>query len=304
MIAALLYFTAAAAAAERFEFREPHMGTMFRIVLYAESREGAELAAREAFARVRQLDETLSDYRDDSELMRALPRAATGWVPVSVDLGRALAKSIEIGRISRGAFDITIAPLTTLWRKARKEGALPRSEQIAETRKRVGLSKIQFRDGRLKLLSDARIDFGGIGKGIAVDAAIEVLRSRGITRALVAGSGDIRALDPPPGKPGWKVGLAGNQDYVYLRNQAISTSGDTEQFVEIAGKKYSHIVDPCTGLGVTHRRLVTVIARDSATADALATAWSLRDFPFAGALRRVVDGGRVVASPGFPKGGS
>ena len=123
-----------------------------------------------------------------------------------------------------------------------------------------------------------RLDVGGIAKGYASQAAIDVLRQAGITRALVAGAGDIVVADPPPDAAGWTIGVAslnpaesGPVMYLLLRNAAISTSGDAERFVILGGHRYSHIVNPATGMGVEDRASVTVVAPDGGTADALET---------------------------------
>ena len=120
-----------------------------------------------------------------------------------------------------------------------------------------------------------RLDLGGIGKGYAADEAMRVLRRHNISRALVAAGGDIVAGDSPPGAQGWDVRIAGlsmreaHAGGLLLRNGATSTSGDAEQFVEIAGKRYSHVIDPRTGVGVTGRTSVTVVAPDGITSDAI-----------------------------------
>jgi FAD:protein FMN transferase len=119
-----------------------------------------------------------------------------------------------------------------------------------------------------------QLDFGGIAKGYAADECLVVLRSLGISRALVAASGDIAVGDPPPDKPHWRVeigALPGTKEkrVLLLTNSAVSTSGDAEQFVEIAGVRYSHVVNPKTGLGLLGRRSVTVVARQGIFADSL-----------------------------------
>src|SRR5262249_49041576 len=117
-----------------------------------------------------------------------------------------------------------------------------------------------------------------IAKGYASQAAIEVLRARGINRALVGGAGDIVVADSPPGAEGWTIGIAGLDPshgepkiHVLLRNAAISTAGDAERFVVIDGHRYSHIINPVTGMGIEDRASVTVVAPDGGTADALET---------------------------------
>ena len=123
-------------------------------------------------------------------------------------------------------------------------------------------------------MPDMQLDLGGIAKGYAADQALAVLRSHGLPRALVAASGDIAVGDPPPGKRNWRVAVgkldATNGEparILYLNNAAVSTSGDAEQFVEIGGRRYSHIVDPRTGVGLTERLQVTVIGRQATDTD-------------------------------------
>ncbi len=180
-----------------------------------------------------------------------------------------------------GAFDVTIGPVVRLWRRARRDRKMPAPDLLAEAKGRVGYRMVRLdRDARtVQLMKPGmKLDLGAIAKGYASDAAIRVLKRHGIDRALVAGAGDIVASGPPPGAVGWTVGIAPVESpdrtprrYVALRDAAISTSGDAERFVEIDGKRYSHIVDPRTGLGVVDRASVTVVAPDGATADALDT---------------------------------
>ena len=129
------------------------------------------------------------------------------------------------------------------------------------------------------LRPNMRLDLGGIAKGYAADAALKILKKRGMPRALVAASGDLAIGDPPPGEDGWKIGVTsidthGNEsaESLVLRNAGVSTSGDTEQAIEINGVRYSHILDPATGLGLTNRIQVTIVAPNATTSDGLATA--------------------------------
>ena len=270
------------AAEQRFEFTRPQMGVPFRLVLYARDEATASPAAEAAFARVADLNATLSDYDPDSELSRLGRTSGTGaWVPVSDDLWRMLAAGQRLSRETDGAFDVTVGPLVNLWRKARRERRLPAERLLAEARSRVGWPQLELdprrRAARL-LVPDMRLDLGGIAKGYAVDEALKVLRAHGIRAALVSGGGDLAVSDAPPGRPGWRIELPGPEEaaaapgFVRLRRAALATSGDLFQFVEVGGVRYSHIVDPRTGLGLTNRSLVTVIARDCQTADSLATA--------------------------------
>jgi FAD:protein FMN transferase len=265
----------------RFEFEEPHMGTKFRIVLHAKDRPTADAAAKEAFARVAELNRIMSDYLPDSELSKLCARSAktpAGPVPVSADLFKILARADEISRLSDGSFDVTVGPIIKLWRQARKDRRLPDPDVLKEALSRVGYRKMEL-DPKARTVSltvaGMQLDLGGIAKGHAADECLKIIAKHGITQALVAASGDIAVSDAPPGKPGWKVaigrlpGSTTETKHVWLKNAAISTSGDEIQFVEIAGTRYSHIADPKTGLGLTGRRRVTVIARRGIDADSL-----------------------------------
>jgi thiamine biosynthesis lipoprotein len=265
----------------RFEFVETHMGCSFNIVLYSTDEPSARSASKQAFARIAALDATLSDYQPESELSRLSLKAGGPPVSVSADLLDVLARSRSFYEKSGGVFDVTIGPVGRLWRRARRDRKLPDPQKMAEARALVGSNKMILDAGKHTVqLTKAgmKLDVGGIAKGYASQAAIEVLRSRGVVRALVAGAGDIVVSDPPPGTKGWTIGIAGlnpseagPETFVLLRNSAISTSGDAERFVVIDGHRYSHIINPVTGMGVEDRASVTVVAQDGATADALET---------------------------------
>jgi thiamine biosynthesis lipoprotein len=266
---------------QRYTFTEPHMGTTFRIVLYAPDEATAQKAAKAAFARVAGLNLIMSDYRPDSELMKLCEKAGGPPVEVSVDLFEVLKKSEEFARLTDGAFDVSISPVVRLWRKARRTREMPKAEEIKKALELVDYRKIKLdAKGRTVqlLLMGMLLDLGGIAKGYAADAALTVLRQHGITRALVAAGGDIAVGDAPPDAPGWKVGIAPLKNpqaepehYLLLKNAGVSTAGDSEQFVEIAGKRYSHIIDPKTGLGLVGRRSVTVVAPNATISDGLDT---------------------------------
>ena len=205
-------------------------------------------------------------------------------MPVSDDLWQLLRRADWLSRESDGAFDVTVGPVTKLWRRSRRRGELPPADRLEAARAAVGYRFVELDAAQPAIrLSrpDMRLDFGGIAQGYAADEAIEVLRELGIRSALVNASGDIAAAESPPGTPGWKIGIAPLEPggppsrFLFLKDAAISTSGDAFQYVTIGGQRYSHIVDPRTGLGLTTRSSVSVIARDCTTADGLATALSV-----------------------------
>jgi len=252
----------AATQTDRFEFHETEMGLPFRIVLYATSQKAAQDASAAAFQRVKQLNDIMTDYDESSELSRLSRTSGHNQsVPVSPDLWAVLARAQELARQSQGAFDVTVGPYVTLWRFARREGKLPDPVRLAKARLAVGYDKMQLDPARhaVKLLApNMHLDLGGIAKGYAVDQALKCLTSLGVASALVSGGGDMAVSGAPPGKQGWRIELppldASNAPpvrFVVLNHAGISTSGDLFQRLEIGGVRYSHIVDPRTGIGLT-----------------------------------------------------
>jgi thiamine biosynthesis lipoprotein len=192
---------------------------------------------------------------------------------------------LNVSKLSDGAFDVTVGPYIRLWRFARKRKVLPTPAEIEAARAAVGWRKLRL-DPRARtvtlLVPHMRLDLGGIGKGYAADAALRILKGRGIDRALVAASGDIAIGNPPPGQRGWRIGITpfggatnAAPPILLLHNAGVSTSGDTEQFIEINGVHYSHIVNPVSGLGLTNRIQATVIGPNATTTDSLDTTVSL-----------------------------
>jgi thiamine biosynthesis lipoprotein len=279
---------------QRYSRHEMHMGVDFEVVLYAPDERQATRVIDAAMARIAALDKALSDYALDSELSKLSATSAVAntqaepvafpAVKLSDDLWTVLAFSQQLSERSDGAFDVTIGPLTKLWRRARRQKTLPERELFDPAKAAVGHEFLQLdqsaQTARL-LKPNMRLDLGGIAKGYAADEALATVKRHGMSRALVRASGDIAAGDPPPGEVGWLVGIAPLDPdeppsrFVRLANRAVSTSGDSRQHLEIDGKRYSHIVDPRTGLGVVGRSSVTVIAPRSIAADSLATAASI-----------------------------
>ncbi|MBM4075881.1 MAG: FAD:protein FMN transferase, partial [Planctomycetes bacterium] len=268
---------------ERFEYAEPHLGTLVEITLYAPTEQVANEAAEAAYGRIEELNRILSDYNPDSEVMRLCRTSGTQTqVAVSSELFELLSDSQNISDRTTGAFDITIGPLVRLWRKARKEKRLPDPMDLEQARRLVHWKNIKLDpQGKTVELTQAgmSIDFGGIAKGYIAEQARQVIINQKFPKCLVAVAGDIAVGDPPPNKEGWRIGIAPLEKpdgppsrFVTLSNCSISTSGDAFQYIEIDGVRYSHIVDPTTGLGLTHRSSVTVIAKKGAIADGLATA--------------------------------
>lgn len=244
-----------------------------------------EAAAEAALAVFDDIDATMSDYNTESEVSRLSKKPSGVWHEVSPALATVLAASKEYATLSGGAFDVSVAPLIKLWRRARREQRLPTSAQIERARATVGndLWELDELGSRVRLAREGvRFDLGAIAKGYAIDRAFETLESHGFRSVLVDAGGDLRCGDAPADDPrGWRLGLAPTDAngvphrIVYATRIAVATSGDTERFVEMDGVRYSHIVNPATGYGLVGAPLVIVAASTAMEADALASTVSV-----------------------------
>ncbi len=259
------------------------MGSPLNITLYADGSTKAHQIATEAYKIADSLNLIYSDYLENSELNLLSKKSGINeFTKVSLALWDILNLSIKASQQSKGAYDITVGGIVKLWRKARKEKALPEKNILKKTLQNVGYQYliVDSITHSVKLLQpNTQLDLGGIAKGYVAQIMVDFCRKEGIEKVLVDAGGDL-AMVSQDDKP-WKIGVTiPNSEeliprYLILQNQAVATSGNMYQFVEINGKRYSHIVNPHTGLGVTHQRNVTVIAPDGATADWLATACSV-----------------------------
>lgn len=257
------------------------MGVSVAIQVYADDAALANQAADAAYARFKQLDRIMSDYDPDSELMRLCAHSGPGKpVAVSADLGHVLQRSQTLAEQSEGAFDVTVGPIVNLWRIARRKKVPPAPAQFRDALAKVGYRNLVFdpaaRTAELRA-PGMRLDLGGIAVGYAVDEAMAIFRAHRLSSVLIDASGDIAVGDPPPGRAAWRIEIEPLKDgaqvrqTLELKNCAVTTSGDTSKFVEFDGVRYSHIVDPRTGYGLTRRTSATVVAPDCITADSVAT---------------------------------
>lgn len=272
---------------KRFQFTENKMASPFTILFYhADSLEAVRIA-REGFTIVDSLAAIFTDYEEESELNRFCAKAApdADFTPLSQPLFDILHQSKNAHKISRGTFDITVGKLSRLWRQARRSGEWPRSEMVAEALDKSGMKYLQVdaktRSGRL-LKKGIQLDLGGIAQGYIADTIMRFLQTRGIENALIDVSGDIITRGHPPGKQAWVVAINTPHheeewlhDHLYMNDNAVTTSGDLYQYMEHEGKRYSHIINPSTGYGITTRKSVTVVAKDAIVADWFTKAVSL-----------------------------
>lgn len=281
-----------------YELTFPAMGTLLAFQAFGDDSHRIQKAFTAARSEVDRLVDILSDYSAESETSLLSESGKAGrWQSVSPELWEVLMVCDRWHLQSDGAFDASIGQLSVLWRRARKAKTIPSQSEIDRALGLCGWRHVEFdrekRQVRLNL-AGLKLDFGAIGKGYIIDRAYERLRESGVPKALVRAGGDLRCGDPPPGKKGWGVEIAKLNEReeapqrIYLSNAAISSSGDLFQYIEIDGKRRSHVLDPRTGMGVIGPRMVTVIADRSIEADAADTALcAMRDADAFGLVHRL-----------------
>lgn len=257
------------------------MGVQARLVIYAPDSERARAGAERAFQLLHDLDRCLSHWSEESELSLLVARADEGLVGVSPVLFDVVRRALAWSEATGGAFDPTLAPLVALWRESVRTKRLPDEAALERARALTGRGRVRLdaATGSVGLEPGTRLDLGGIGKGYACDRALARLADAGLSHSLVELGGDLALGAAPPGRAGWLVaaGCAEPRRRLELTHCGVATSGDSVQYVVIDGVRYSHLIDPSTGLGVTGPTCATVVAPDAATADALASAACLID---------------------------
>jgi len=296
------------------------MGTTVTITLYGESQEKLTSVAEAAFAEIERLSAVFSRYDPESELSRLNQKAEqAGAYQVSEQMADMLVRCKEICTATGGAFDITVGPLSAVWRAARDTGQAP-AHEIRDAMQKMGCDKLSVGKSEDQInfaVAGMSLDLGGIAKGFITERAAQVIKQKGVSRALINAGGDITAVGEKPGGEPWALGIQNPRDpddmiaKVLLKDAAVTTSGDYEQFFEKDGKRESHIIDPRTGHGAAETISVTVIAPEAELADALATALSVlgpdqglpllaKAFPQVEALIITPDK-KLHYSPGFKK---
>jgi thiamine biosynthesis lipoprotein len=259
------------------------MGTQIGLVFYYNDQLKADSIAQLVFKRIDVLNGILSNYLPQSEINN-LSKRPNENIAVSTELFRILLISNDYSKKTNGAFDITLGPLIDQWKKARHIKQLPSIGEIRMALNRIGCVNLEFpMENTVRLTKEGmQLDLGGIGKGFAADEAINLLRNHGVTAALVDMGGDITVSDAPPEKDFWVLGFSyfdknGQEVFrkVRLKNQAVATSGDLYQYVFIDGRRYSHIIDPHSGMALSNNIQVTTIAPNGTMADAYASALSV-----------------------------
>ena len=284
------------------------MATRFEIVLHGENPTALRAAGEEALGEVEQLEAQLSLFRTSSEIAYVNARAAKGPVRVTPGLFALLQWAQKLSEESRGAFDITVAPLVRCWGFMGGDGRFPRPEEVAEARAKVGMGLVQLNlaDFTVQFAREGvMLDLGAIGKGYAVERAAEVLREAGVSSALVhGGTSTVQALGPPPGEDSWKIAIETPSPVpgappnllatVPLKEEAMSVSGVWENSFQVEGRTYGHIIDPRTGEPAIGTVLAAVVLPLATETDALSTALLTVGAPGHDAIAKLRPGMRTL----------
>jgi thiamine biosynthesis lipoprotein len=259
------------------------MATRFELVLHGDDPVRLRAAGEQAFAAIERLERLLSFYRADSEITAVNRHGSERPVRLSREVFTLLRRCTGLAAETHGAFDVTIGPLMRAWRFVGEHGALPPESDLEIARARVGAHLLDFDEdlGTVRCLAPGvEVDLGAVGKGYAIDAAIEDLQESGVTSALLhGGTSSIHALGAPPGEDGWPVTWAGAPDgtqaVIRLRDRALSVSAPHGKSFVHEGRHYGHVLDPRTGVPVSGGSACVTGPR-SYLCDALSTALLVR----------------------------
>jgi len=271
--------------------QRPVMGTFANVIAIAPDLHTAKNAVEKAFEEFEKVEKLASYYRTDSQINRINQNASKQAVQISDGTFEVIKKAIKFSKLTNGAFDITVAPLVELFKKAEDVNSLPQKNEIESARSKVGFQKLILDTVNKTIqfsVEGMRIDLGGIAKGYAIDNAAEAMKIAGAAGGMIDIGGDIRVFgNPPKGRHCWLIGLQNpdtpktdisKDNYLLvlkLNNIAVATSGDYRRFYFIKGQKFSHIFDTNTGSSSDKLSSVSIIADNAVKADALATAVSV-----------------------------
>lgn len=255
------------------------MGTIIEITLIGDDEEAANKAVLQAFQEIKRIETLMSPWLDSSDVTRINRSAGKAWLKVSPETMEVIKKAQEISELSEGGFDITIGPLTELWREARKKKIPPSIEEVKEKLGLVNFKNIETdQKGKVFLKKKGMaIDLGGIAKGYAVDRAFELLKSLEYRNLIINAGGDLRVGGLKNNQP-WSIGIQNPRESqkllarISVSDMAVVTSGDYERFFNYESKRYHHIFNPKDGFPTDDCQSVTVLCKEGMIADALATA--------------------------------
>ena len=258
------------------------MGTRFEVALVGEREPFLQAAGEEALREIARLERQLSLYREDSDLAEINAYAALNPVRVEPRIFRFIERAIQLSEATQGAFDFTVAPLMQAWGFIGGAGNVPTPDSLEWARSVVGVSHLVLDEANYTIAFDkagVRLDFGAIGKGYAIDAAIEILREHEIDSALLhGGTSSVYAIGCPPDADGWQIAIQNPQDdanpfaVVNLRDAALSVSAPHNKNFVSDGRIYGHVLNPRTGSPSSGNVLAALVTENATDGDALSTA--------------------------------
>ena len=234
-----------------------------------------------AIAEIQRIERLLTTFSNDSQTNQINANAGIKPVKVDREVFDLIARSLRISELTQGAFDITYGSIDkSLWNFDTKMTTLPDPETAKKMVRLINYRNVLLdTEGGTVFLKNAgmRIGFGGIGKGYAAEMAKQLLQKQGVESGIVNAAGDLTTWGNQPDGSPWTIGIADPDakdfpfSYLNISNMAVATSGSYEKFAVINGKKYSHTIDPKTGLPVSGIKSVTIISPNAEIADAMAT---------------------------------
>ena len=256
------------------------MGTRFEITLVS-TQEAANQYLNAAQGEIERIERLISSWDANSQTAEINRQAGIKPVKVAKELYDLIARSIEISKITQGAFDISYAALDPVWFFDGRMKAVPSESQRLKSVQNIGFKDLVLNAKEQTVYlpkKGMKIGFGAIGKGYAADATKKLMKSLGVSSGIINASGDLTSWGKKPDGTDWQVGISNPENpakvfsWFPVRDAAVATSGNYEKYVTLEGKQYSHIMDPRTGMPVSGIKSVTVFAPNAELADAFATA--------------------------------
>ena len=256
------------------------MGTRFEITLVS-TQEAANQYLNAAQGEIERIERLISSWDANSQTAEINRQAGIKPVKVAKELYDLIARSIEISKITQGAFDISYAALDPVWFFDGRMKAVPSESQRLKSVQNIGFKDLVLNAKEQTVYlpkKGMKIGFGAIGKGYAADATKKLMKSLGVSSGIINASGDLTSWGKKPDGTDWQVGISNPENpakvfsWFPVRDAAVATSGNYEKYVTLEGKQYSHIMDPRTGMPVSGIKSVTVFAPKAELADAFATA--------------------------------
>jgi thiamine biosynthesis lipoprotein len=257
------------------------MGNHFELSVVADDEKWAYEKIEAGINEIKRIEKLLTTFSEDSETNQVNQNAGIKPVKVSREIFNLIKRSIKISEVTQGAFDITYGSIDKrLWNFDKNMTSLPDKDTAKRMVRLINFRNVILNEENCTVFlreQGMRIGFGGIGKGYAADCAKRVMKEQGVLSGVVNASGDISAWGTQPNGEKWTIGIV-NPDsshevfsYLSITDMAVATSGNYEKFIVVDGKKYSHTINPRTGLPVTGIKSVTIITTNAEIADAMAT---------------------------------